>query len=123
MISLTPVYQIIHHIAARVISVKYIPFKQKTKIVASNAITSWRIERENVEAVTGILFLGSKITVDGDCSHEIKRQLLLDRKAMTNLDSVLKSKGITLPTKIWIVRLWSLAIYGCENWLIKKAEH
>ena len=91
--------------------------------MASNAITSWQIEREKVEAVIGILFLGSKITVDGDCSHEIKRQLLLDRKAMTNLDSVLKSKGITLPTKIWIVRLWSLVIYGCESWLIKKAEH
>ena len=76
-----------------------------------------------METVTDFLFWGSKITVDGDCSHEIKRQLLLDRKAMTNLDSVLKSKGITLPTKIWIVRLWSLAIYGCESWLIKKAEH
>ena len=91
--------------------------------MASNAITSWQIEREKVEAVICILFLGSKITVDGDCSHEIKRQLLLDRKAMTNLDSVLKSKGITLQTKIWIVRLWSLVIYGCESWLIKKAEH
>ena len=91
--------------------------------MASNAITSWQIEREKVEAVIGILFLGSKITVDGDCSHEIKRQLLLDRKAMTNLDIVLKSKGITLPTTLWIVRLWSLVIYGCESWLIKKAEH
>ena len=93
---------------------------QKTKIMASGPISSWQIDGETV---TAFIFGGSKITADGDCSHEIKRQLLLDRKAMTNLDSVLKSKGITLPTKIWIVRLWSLAIYGCESWLIKKAEH
>ena len=73
--------------------------------------------------MTGILFLGSEINVDGDCSHEIKRQLLLDRKDMTNLDSILKSKGITLPTKIWIVRLWSSVIYGCESWPIRKVEH
>ena len=92
--------------------------------MASNAITSWQIEREKVEAVIGILFLGSKITVDGDCSHEIKRQLLLDRKAMTNLDSVLKSKGITLPTKVCIVKavVFPVVMDRCESWTIKKAE-
>ena len=96
----------------------------KAKIMASGPITSWQIERENVESVTDFLFLASKITVDGDCSHEI-RQLLLGRKVMTNLDSVLKSKDITLLTKIHIVKAMVLPVvtYGCESWTVKKAEH
>ena len=90
----------------------------------SGPITSWQIEKENREAVTDFLFLGSKITVDGDCSHEIRRHLLLGRKAMTNLDSVLKSKDITLPTKVHIIRamVFSVVTYGCESWTMKKAE-
>ena len=97
---------------------------QKTKIMASGPITSWQIEGEKVEAVTDFLFLGSKITVDGDCSHEIRRRLLLGRKAMTNLDSVLKSKDITLLTKVHIVKavVFPVVIYGYESWTIKKAE-
>ena len=88
---------------------------KKTKIMLSGPITSWQIEREKVEAVTDFLFLGSKITVDGDCSHEIRRHLLLGRKAMTNLDSVLKSKDITLPTKVHIIKamVFSVVTYGC----------
>ena len=97
---------------------------EKTKIMASRPITSWQIEGEKVEFVTNFLFLGSKITADGDCSHEIRRRLLLGRKAMTNLDGVLKSRDATLPTKICIVRLlssqWS---HRVENWSVKKAEH
>ena len=96
----------------------------KTKIMASSPITSWQIDGEKVEIVTDLIFLGSKITVDGDCSHEIKRRLLLWRKAMTNLDSILKSRDITLPTKVHIVKamVFPVVIYGCESWTIKKAE-
>ena len=92
--------------------------------MASGSITSWQIEGENVEAATYFLFLGSKITVDGDCSHEIRRQLLLGRKAMTNLDSVLKSRDITLPTKVHTVKamVFPVVTHGCESWTIKRAE-
>ena len=95
------------------------------KIMASGSITSWREEREKVEALTDFLFLGSKITADGDCSHEIKRHLLLRRKVMTNLDSRLKSRDITLPTKVCLVKamVFPVVIYGCESWTTKKAEH
>ena len=98
---------------------------QKTKIMASGPITSWQIEVENVEAVTDFLFLGSKITADGDCSHEIKRRLLLGRKAMTNLDSILKSRDITRPTKVHLVKgmVFPVVMYGRESWTIKKVEH
>ena len=98
---------------------------QKTKIMASGPITSWEIDGETVETVPDFIFLGSKITADGDCSHEIKRQLLLGRKAMTNLDSILKSKDITLPTKVHLVKamVFLAVMYGCESWTIKKAEH
>ena len=98
---------------------------QKTKIMASRPITSWQIDGETVKTVTDFIFLGSKITADGDCSHEIKRCLLLGRKAMTNLDSILKSRDITLPTKIHLVKamLFPVVMYGCESWIIKKAEH
>ena len=92
---------------------------QKTKIMAPGPITSWQIDGETVETVTEFIFLGSKITADGDCSHEIKRRLLLGRKAMTNLDSILKSTDITLPTKVHLVKA---IMYGCESWTIKKAE-
>ena len=97
----------------------------KTKIMASSPITSWQIEGEKVEAVTDLIFLGSKITADGDCSHEIKRCLLLGRKAMTNLDSVLKSRDITLPTKIHIVGpcFFPVVMYACESWTKKRAVH
>ena len=93
--------------------------------MVSSPITAWQIEGEKVEVVTDFLFLGSKITADGDCSHEIRRQLLLGRKAMTNLDSVLKSRDITLPTKVCIVKamVFPVVTYGCESWTIKKAEH
>ena len=98
---------------------------QKTKIMASGPITSWQIVGETVETVVGFIFLGSKITVDGDCSHEIKRHLLLGRKVMTNLDSVLKNRDITLPTKFCLVKamVFPLVMYGCDRWTIKKAEH
>ena len=98
---------------------------KKTKIMTSSPITSWQIEGEKVEAVTDFLFLGSKITADGDFSHEIRRQLLLGRKAMTNLDRVLKSKDITLPTEVHRVKamVFPVVIYRCESWTIKKAEH
>ena len=98
---------------------------QKTKIMASGPITSWQINGETVETVSDFLFLGSKITADGDCSHEIKRHLLLGRKAMTNLYSVLKSRDITLPTKVHIVKArgFPAVIHGCEIWTRKKAEH
>ena len=97
----------------------------KMKIVASCPITSWQIEGENMEAVTDFIFLGSQITVDSDCSHEIKRCLLLKRKAMTNLDSILKSKDITLPTKVHIVKgtVFPVVMYRFESWTLKKAEH
>ena len=92
--------------------------------MASSPITSWQIEGDRVEAVTDFLFLGSKITADGDCSHEIRRQLLLDRKATTNLDSVLEGKAITLPTKVCVVKavVFLVFMFGCENWTINKAE-
>ena len=98
---------------------------QKTKIMASGPITSWEIDGETVETVTDFIFLGSKITADGDCSHEIKRHLLLRRKAMTNLDSIIKSRNITLPTKVHIVKamVFPVVTYGCESWTIKRAEH
>ena len=96
---------------------------QKTNIMASNPITSWQIDGETVETVD-FIFLGSKITADGDCSHEIKRRLLLGRKVMTNLDSILKSRDITLPTKVHLVKVmvFPVVMYGCESWTIKKAE-
>ena len=96
----------------------------KTKIVASGPITSWQIEGETVETVTDFIFLGSKITTDGDCSHEVKRCLLLGRQTMMKLDSVLKSRDITLPTKIHIVKamVFLVVMYGCECWTIKKAK-
>ena len=97
---------------------------QKTKIMAFGPITSWEIDRETVETMADFIFWGSKITADGDCSHEIKRLLLLGRKAMTNLDSVLKSRDITLPTNIHIVKamVFPVVMYGCESWTVKKAE-
>ena len=98
---------------------------QKTKIMASGPITSWQIDGETVETVTDFIFEGSKITADGDCSHEIKRHLLFGRKAMTNLDSILKSRDITLSTKIHLVKamVFPVVMYGCESLTIKKAEH
>ena len=98
---------------------------QKTKIMASGPITSWKIDQETVETVRGFIFGGSKITADGDCSHEIKRHLLLGRKAMTNLDSILKSRNIPLPTKVCLVKAMAFLVvmYGCESWTMKKAEH
>ena len=98
---------------------------QKTKIMASSPITSWQIGGETVETVADFIFLGSKITADGDCSHEIKRRLLLRRKVMTNLDSILKSRDITLSTKDGLVKamVFPVVMYGCESWAIKKAEH
>ena len=98
---------------------------QKTKIMASGPITSWEIDGETVETVADINFGGSKITADGDCSHETKRRLLLGRKVMTNLDSMLKSRDITLPTKVHLVKamVFLVVMYGCESWTVKKAEH
>ena len=98
---------------------------QKTKIMASGPITSWEIDGETVETVSDFIFLGSKITADGDCSHEIKRRLFLGRKVMTNLDSIFKSRDITLPTKVHLVKVmvFPVVMYGCESWTIKKAEH
>ena len=95
---------------------------QKTKIMASGPITSWQIDGQTVETVTDFIWGGSKITADGDCSHEIKRRLLLRRKAMTNLDSVVKSRDITLSTKVHLVKAFLVVMYGCESWTIKKAE-
>ena len=98
---------------------------QKTKIMASGSITSWQIDGETVETVADFIFLGSKITADSDCSHEIKRHLLLGRKAMTNLESVLKSRDITLMTKVHLVKvmIFPVVMHRCESWTIKKAEH
>ena len=98
---------------------------QKKKIMASGPITSWQIDGETVETMTDFIFLGSKITAGGDCSHEIKRRLLLGTKAMTNLNSILKSRDITLSTKVHIVKamVFPVITYGCESWTIKKAEH
>ena len=97
---------------------------QKTKIMASGPITSWEIHEETVETVSDFIFLGSKITADGDCSHEIKRRLLLGRKVMTNLDSILKNRDLTLPTKVRLVKamVFPAFMYGCESWTVKKAE-
>ena len=97
---------------------------QKTKIMASGPITSWQIDRETVETVADFIFLGSKITADGNCSHEIKRHLLLGRKVMTNLHSIFKSRDITLPTKVCLFKamVFPVVMYGCESWTIKKAE-
>ena len=97
---------------------------QKMKIMASSPITSWQIDGETVETVADFIFLGSKITADGDCSHEIKRRLLLGRKVMTNLDSILKSRDITLPTNVRLVKamVFPVVMYGCESWTVKKAE-
>ena len=97
---------------------------QKTKIIASGLITSWQIDGETVETVSDFISLGSKITADGDCSHEIKRRLLLGRKVMTNLDSIFKSRDITLPTKVHLVKamVFPVVMYGCESWTVKKAE-
>ena len=93
--------------------------------MASNSITSWQIDREKMETVADFIFLGSRIMADGDCSHEINRCLLLGRKAMTNLDSILKSRDITLQTKVHLVKamVFPVVMYGCESWTIKKAEH
>ena len=98
---------------------------QKTKIMASGPITSWQIDGETVEIVTDFIFLGSKITANGDCSHEIKRYLLLGIKAMTDLNSILKSRDITLPTEVHLIKamVFLVVMHGCESWTIKKAEH
>ena len=98
---------------------------QKTKIMASGPVTSWQIDGETVETVADFIFLGSKITADGDCHHEIKRHLLLGRKVMTNLDNILKSRDTTLSTKVCLVKamVFPAVMYGCESWTIKKAEH
>ena len=97
---------------------------QKTKIMASGPITSWEIDGKTVETVSDFIFLGFQITADGECSHEIKRRLLLGRKVMTNIDSILKSRDITLPTKVRLVKamVFPIVMYGCESWTIKKAE-
>ena len=97
---------------------------KKTKIMASGPITSWEIDGETVETLSDFIFGGSKITTDGDCSHEIKRRLLLGRKVMTNLDSIFKSRDITLPTKVCLVKamVFPVVMYGCESWTVKKAE-
>ena len=98
---------------------------QKTKIIASGPITSWEIDGETLEIVSNFILGGSKITTDGDCSHEIKRRLLLGRKVMTNLDSIFKNRDVTLPTKVSLVKamVFPVVMYGCESWTIKKAEH
>ena len=97
---------------------------QKTKIVGSGPITSWQIDRETVETLSDFIFLGSKITADGDCSHEIKRRLLLGRKVMSNLDTIFKNRDITLLTKVRLVKVmvFPVVMYGCESWTVKKAE-
>ena len=98
---------------------------QKTKILASGLIASWEIDGKTVETVSDFIFWGSKITADGDCSHEIKRHLVLGRKIMTNLESILKSRDITLSTKVYLVKamVFPVVMYGCESWTVKKAEH
>ena len=98
---------------------------QKTKIMASGFITSWQVDGKTMETVTDFIFLSSKITADGDCSHEIKRRLLIGRKVMTNLDSIFKSRDMNLPTKVRLVKamVFPLFTYGCESWTVKKAEH
>ena len=103
----------------------WIKIKLIWEMMASSPITSWKIDGETVETVSDFIFLGSKITADGDCSHEIKRHLLLGRRVMTNLDSILKSRDITLPTKVCQVKamVFPVVMYGCESWTVKKAEH
>ena len=98
---------------------------QKAKIMASGPVTSWEIDGETMKTVSDFIFLGSKITADGDCSHKIKRRLLLGRKVMTNLDSIFKSRDVTLPTKVRLVKamVFLVVMYGCETWTVKKAEH
>ena len=98
---------------------------QKTKIMASGPITSWEIDGETVETVSGFILGGSKVTANSDCSHEIKRRLLFRRKVMTNLDRIFKSRGVTLPTKVCLVKamVFPVVMYGCESWTVKKAEH
>ena len=98
---------------------------QKTKIMASGSINSWELDGETLETVSDFIFLGSKITTDGDCSHKIKRRLLFGRKIMTNLDSIFKSRDITLPTKVHLVKamVFPVVMYGYESWTVKKAEH
>ena len=98
---------------------------QKTKNMLSSAITSWQMDGVTMKTVRDFTFLGSKITADGDCSHEVKRRLLLERKAMTNLDNMLKSRDITLPTKVHLVKtmVFPVVMYGCKSWTVKKAEH
>ena len=98
---------------------------QKTKIMSSGPITLWQIDGETMKTVRGFIFLGSKITADGDCSHEIKRHLLFGRRAMTNLDSTLKSRDVPLLTKVYLVKpmVFPVVMYGCESWTVKKAEH
>ena len=98
---------------------------QKTKTTALGTVTSWQIDGERMETVTDFIFLGSTITVDGDCSHEVKKRLLLGRIVMTNLDSILKSRDITLQSKVYLVKamVFPVVMYGCESWTIKKAEH
>ena len=98
---------------------------QKTNIMASSPITSWQIDGETVETVSDFIYLGSKVTAHGDCSHEIKRRLLLGRKVMTNLDSIFKSRDITLPTKVCLVKamVFPVVMYECESWTVRKAEH
>ena len=98
---------------------------QKSKIMVSSPITSWQIDGEAMETVSDFIFLGSKITADGDCSHEIKRRLLLGRKTITNVDSILKGRDITLSTKVHLVKamVFPVVMYGCESWTVKKAEH
>ena len=100
-------------------------FRKLNKIIAYSPITSWQIDGETVETMTDFIFLGSKITADGDCSHEIKRRLLLGRKVMTNVDGIFKSRDIALPTKVRLVKamVFPVFMYGCESWTIKKAEH
>ena len=122
-----PQFIVIHMMKVKVES-KKVGLKlniQKMKIMASSPITSWQIDRETMEIVTDFIFLGPQIIADGDCSHEIKRRLLLGRKVMTNLDSILKSRDITLPTKVRLVKamVFPVIMYGCESWTIKKAEH
>ena len=107
------------------VNLQYLGLPKKTKIMASGPITSWQIDRETVETVADFIFLGSKNTADSDCSQEIKSHLLLGRKVITNLDSILKSRDITLPTKICLVKalIFPVVMYGCESCTIKKAEH
>ena len=102
----------------------FVAITQKTKIMESSPITSWQIDGETMETVTDFIFSGSKITADGDCSHEIKRYLLFERKTMTNLDSILKSRDITLPTKVCLLKamVFPVVMYGCGSWTVKKAE-